>query len=361
MGEIMVFAGTQPPSGWAFCSGQLLPINQNQALFALLGTTYGGNGQTNFALPDLSGRAIVGTTPDGLGGTDIGTVYGSDTIALTVDNIPSVSVNDGEFGLTINGANESDLLRGNGGDDTVIARGGNDYVNGGNGDDSLDGGDGNDTAAYDGASGGVSVSLALAGAQGTGGSGIDTLTNIENLVGSSWDDVLTGDGNGNSLSGGVGNDQLYGLGGNDSLFGEAGNDVIDGGGGADTMVGGTGNDNYYVNQGDDLVIEAAGQGEDRVLTRVSYTLAPGVSVEVLGFVNQISTAALNLTGNEFRQLIVGNAGNNILSGAGGDDELSGGGGTDTLIGGTGNDVFRVDDPTDIISENMPAKATTWSA
>lgn len=59
LGEVKVISWTYPPKGWAFCSGQLLPINQNQALFAILGTTYGGNGQTNFALPDLRGRIPV--------------------------------------------------------------------------------------------------------------------------------------------------------------------------------------------------------------------------------------------------------------------------------------------------------------
>src|SRR4051794_17400397 len=56
MSEIRIMSFNYPPRGWAFCDGQLLPINQNQALFSLLGTTYGGNGQTNFALPDLRGR-----------------------------------------------------------------------------------------------------------------------------------------------------------------------------------------------------------------------------------------------------------------------------------------------------------------
>jgi microcystin-dependent protein len=56
LSEIRIFSFNFPPKGWAFCNGQFLPINQNQALFALLGTTYGGNGQTNFALPNLKGR-----------------------------------------------------------------------------------------------------------------------------------------------------------------------------------------------------------------------------------------------------------------------------------------------------------------
>jgi|SRR5882757_8224902 len=61
MGQIMIFAGNFAPNGWAFCQGQLMSINQNSALFSVLGTTYGGDGRTNFALPDLRGRAPVGT------------------------------------------------------------------------------------------------------------------------------------------------------------------------------------------------------------------------------------------------------------------------------------------------------------
>jgi microcystin-dependent protein len=59
LGEIKIISWNFPPSGWAFCNGQLLPINQNQALFSILGTTYGGNGQTTFALPNLQGRTPV--------------------------------------------------------------------------------------------------------------------------------------------------------------------------------------------------------------------------------------------------------------------------------------------------------------
>jgi microcystin-dependent protein len=59
LGEIKIMSFSFPPKGWAFCNGQLLPINQNQALFALLGTMYGGNGMTNFALPNLQGRVPI--------------------------------------------------------------------------------------------------------------------------------------------------------------------------------------------------------------------------------------------------------------------------------------------------------------
>lgn len=59
LAELRIMSFNFPPRGWAFCNGQLLPINQNQALFSLMGTTYGGNGQTNFALPDLRGRIPI--------------------------------------------------------------------------------------------------------------------------------------------------------------------------------------------------------------------------------------------------------------------------------------------------------------
>ncbi len=59
LSEIKIVSFNYPPKGWALCNGQFLPINQNQALFALLGTTYGGNGQTNFALPNLRGRVPI--------------------------------------------------------------------------------------------------------------------------------------------------------------------------------------------------------------------------------------------------------------------------------------------------------------
>jgi microcystin-dependent protein len=60
LGEIRLFAGTFAPTGWAYCDGKILPINTNQALFSILGTNFGGDGRTNFALPDLKGQAPAG-------------------------------------------------------------------------------------------------------------------------------------------------------------------------------------------------------------------------------------------------------------------------------------------------------------
>lgn len=89
LGEIRPFAGNFNPRGWAFCNGALLSIAQNNALFALLGTTYGGDGQTTFGLPDLRGRVALsqGQGP-GLTNRVLGEKAGAETVTLTVQQMP---------------------------------------------------------------------------------------------------------------------------------------------------------------------------------------------------------------------------------------------------------------------------------
>ena len=92
IGEIRMFAGNFAPRGWAMCDGQLLPINQNQSLFALLGTTYGGDGRVTFGLPDLRGRVpIHAGTGTGLSPRSLGAKGGKETNTLSVSNLPSHS------------------------------------------------------------------------------------------------------------------------------------------------------------------------------------------------------------------------------------------------------------------------------
>jgi microcystin-dependent protein len=90
--EIRIFPFNFAPRGWAWCDGQLLPLSQNTALFSLLGTTYGGNGKSNFALPDLQGRAPMhpGQGP-GLSLHDLGETGGSETVTLLESEIPAHS------------------------------------------------------------------------------------------------------------------------------------------------------------------------------------------------------------------------------------------------------------------------------
>jgi microcystin-dependent protein len=92
LAEIRIFPFNFPPKGWAFCDGQILSISQNTALFSLLGTTYGGNGTSNFALPNLQGCAPMhpGQGP-GLSLHDLGETAGSDTVTLLQSEMPSHS------------------------------------------------------------------------------------------------------------------------------------------------------------------------------------------------------------------------------------------------------------------------------
>lgn len=87
IGEIRMFGGNFAPAGWAFCDGSILPISQNDALFNLIGTTYGGDGQTTFALPDLRSRIPIHQGP----GFTLAQQGGAETVTLTVAQIPAHS------------------------------------------------------------------------------------------------------------------------------------------------------------------------------------------------------------------------------------------------------------------------------
>lgn len=92
LGEIKMFGGNFAPRGYAFCWGQLMAISQNSALFSLLGTTYGGNGQSTFGLPDLRGRSPVGFgQAPGLSNVNLGEIGGSANTTLTLNNLPAHS------------------------------------------------------------------------------------------------------------------------------------------------------------------------------------------------------------------------------------------------------------------------------
>ena len=160
----------------------------------------------------------------------------------------------------------------------------------------------------------------------------DTRANV--MQGSAHNDALFGiDGN-DRISGFMGNDVLFGGSGNDTLLGAEGIDTLNGGVGNDRMEGGADNDIYVVDHQADTVTEIAlGGTKDRVLTAVSFVLAVGADIEWLSAVDPQATTALNLTGNNVAQTIVGNAGNNQLTdGSGtGVDKLQGNAGNDTYI------------------------------
>ncbi|WP_085747163.1 retention module-containing protein [Pseudomonas sp. R45(2017)] len=171
---------------------------------------HGGSDTANVTISYQDGHTLTGTSGDDV------------LVAGTGDNI-------------INAGDGNDVLTAGSGNNELHGGAGNDLLYSGPGNDLLDGGTGIDTASYAHATAGVTVNLGLLGAQNTVGAGTDTLTGIENLVGSNFNDTLTGDNNNNVINGGLGNDILNGGGGDDLLIGGMGNNTLTGGPGADTF------------------------------------------------------------------------------------------------------------------------------
>lgn len=273
---------------------------------------------------------------------------------------------------TVYGGDGNDVISGLGGGDTLFGENGADTLVGGAGADTLDGGAENDTL-----NGGLGADITVGGlgndlhyvdslgdvveeaaGQGTAdrvlasvsyvltaGAEVEILTTngfsgtaAIDLTGNEYANRIEGNAGANTLNGAGGDDRISGFGGADTLIGGDGNDVLEGGAGADTTSGGLGNDLHYVDNAADTVIEAVGEGTDRVLASTSYALAAGVEVELM--TASTASSAINLTGNEFSQSIHGNGGVNILDGGGGDDTLLGQGGADTLLGGDGADILK---------------------
>jgi len=278
----------------------------------------------------------AGVHVDLAGGGNTGEAAG-DTFS-GIENIVGSAYND-----DLAGDGGDNALVGAGGNDVLRGGGGNDVLAGGSGADMLIGGAGSDTADYSQSTQAVQVFL-NSGSASNGDAQGDTFSSIENITGSIHDDRLVGDDGDNVLNGGNGNDELSGSGGSDILIGGAGNDVLsanhhplEGIDGVDTLMGGSGNDIYEVDSGD-VVIEAAGQGFDRVLVATNHSLAAGSEVEVLETVNAAGTAAIDLVGNEFDNAITGNNGANTIAGSSAND----GGlydGLDVMTGLGGGDLF----------------------
>lgn len=259
-----------------------------------------------------------------------------------------------DFNDALTGDNEDNSLNGGKGRDSLLGGFGFDTLTGGLGNDVLNGGADFDYASYAEATSSVTVNLASGTA--SGGDGNDTLSEIENITGSNFNDMLTGDLTNNTLEGGDGNDQLIGGGGNDflkggngndslesngvgfssnSLYGEDGNDVLTGSSDSSDLVSG--------GAGDDILTGGTGKGFDWA----DYTSAPSSVIVNLtlgtasgGDGNDVINGIEAVRGSLYNDQLTGNADSNTLEGYDGNDLLVGGNGNDSLDGGIGNDTLR---------------------
>jgi Ca2+-binding RTX toxin-like protein len=228
---------------------------------------------------------------------NVGGGLGLDTLVF-IEELFGSSFHDilrgNEDNNTLGGDAGDDKLYGGAGNDQLNGGAGNDQLNGGTGNDILDGGDGFDIASYEDATSvdgttGVTVDLNIIDSPQNvgGGLGIDTLRSIEDLGGSSFNDVLTGNGNNNTLLGLAGDDRLYGGAGNDTLSGGTGDDILEGGSGKDTLSGDEGADTFVFNL-------AFNEGYNEVL---DFTASEGDEIQFVGVSPPMLDSMAKVSGN----------------------------------------------------------------
>ncbi len=359
-----------------------------------------GNDTLNGGLGDdtLNGGAGVDTvtyTTSLVGVTvSLAIAGGQNTIGAGVDTLIGIE--------NLTGSAQADILSGDAANNTILGGNGNDLIDGGDGNDILNGEAGTDTLNYRNAAGGVKINLTLTSAQITGGAGTDTVSNFENILGSAFNDDLTGTtganvidgGDGNDIiNGGLGNDTMTGGAGtdtvtfatasalvtanlmtgtatggagvdtfsgfenltgstyNDILTGDAGDNAIDGGAGNDTIDGGAGNDALIGNTGIDTVTYAtASAGVNVNLSLLIAQNTGGAGTDTLTGFENITGSSFDdtLSGDANANTIDGGAGNDFLYGYAGIDILYGGAGNDTVDGGDGNDTLNGGDGADTL-------------
>ncbi|MGF6227725.1 Ca2+-binding RTX toxin-like protein [Inquilinus ginsengisoli] len=326
------------------------------------GATYGAdvlNGGDGNDTVDYSRDAPFAAVTVNLA-TGVGGGIAEDDTYNSIENVTGTEFND----TLIGGAAANAFSGGDGNDD----------LSGGAGGDNLNGGDGTDVGRY--STSGAAVTVDLAAGTGTGGDAEgDTLTSIENLAGSKFDDTLSGNGGVNVINGGGGNDTVAGAGDNDNLYGGNGADQVDGGDEWDTLQGEAGDDHLIGGAGGDIL--RGGDGADHLTGGADYDVGSywdstvGVTINLETNVNSGGMAEGDtidrdveiihgsnhddtMTGNALSNALVGFDGHDVLSGAGGNDTLRGGMGADTLNGGSGIDYFSYT----AVSDSTAAAADT---
>lgn len=265
----------------------------------------GGDGDDGF-VPGAGDDSVNGGM-----GTDIVSYYYA-TVGVSVNLGTAAAQPTGEGSDTLSsiesavGSSNNDSLTGDGGNNMLAGSAGNDTIVGGGGTDTVN--------YYNATSAGVTVNLATTTPQNTGGSGSDTLSSLENVIGSPYNDSLTGNGGANVLSAGPGNDTIDGNNGADTILPGDGTNTVNGSGGSDQV-------SYAdLSTGVDLNMNTGKVGH-------------GASTDTLSKLE-------NATGTAFDDTITGTKNGNVIYGLGGNDTISGLSGSDTLYGGGASECFQ---------------------
>ncbi|CAO4153371.1 right-handed parallel beta-helix repeat-containing protein [Methylorubrum extorquens] len=325
--------------------------NDATAPSTLKGNTAHDNGSYNFGFWEqdntFQGDVSYGSGRLAISGSSSGSSWDVDAVPVATDPMTDADAraargSDGSLpGMSAVTAPETataePVTHGGTGDDTLKGGRGNDVLHGGAGDDIMRGGLGDDYYVVD---NGFDQVIELAD------QGNDTIiSNIHYTLSAGQSierlqlDTRTGSANLNL----TGNDLA------NKIIGNDGNNSLDGKGGADILQGGRGNDTYTVDDVADQVLEAADQGNDTVLSTISYKLMAGQSIERLQIASSAGSSNLNLTGNELANTIIGNDGNNVLDGGAGADLLYGRGGADTFVFSTALSAANIDRVNDFSS------------
>jgi Ca2+-binding RTX toxin-like protein len=246
----------------------------------------------------------------------------------------------------------NNALTGVTGADYLYGFGGNDVLWGGADGDTIDGGEGIDTAVYTASTAGVYADISANlyfGGHATG----DTVTGVENLIGSSYDDVLVGYTGANVLTGAAGDDALFGAFDDDVLLGGKDDDTLTGGTGADVLNGGDGADTAsYLTAAAGLTVSlttgtGTGDAQGDTFISIENLTGSGFNDTLVGDGN-----ANVLNGDLGIDSLFGEEGDDTLIGGSEDDELDGGIGADEMLGGEGRDTYIVDDAGDVVTETI---------